>query len=69
MVRDVLVGDEAVSCRLPALPLVLFIKIEISVPHSKLVELEFLGWAQVHMFLKINSIGDYDMCLDKNDHF
>ena len=47
MVRDVLVGDEAVSCRLPALPLVLFIKMEISVPHSKLVELEFLGWAQV----------------------
>ena len=52
-VRDVLVGDEAVSCRLPALPLVLFIKMEISVPHSKLVELEFLGWAQVHMFFFI----------------
>lgn len=50
MVRNVLVGDEAVCYGLPALPLVLLIKIEISVPHSKLVELEFLGWAQVHMF-------------------
>ena len=49
---------------------------DICEPHSKLVELEFLGWAQVHiffflvhMFLKTNSVGDYDMCLDKNDHF
>ena len=50
MVRNVLGGDEPVSYGLPALPLVLFIKIEIPVPHSRLVELEFLGWAQVHMF-------------------
>lgn len=59
MVRDELVGDEAVSCKVTCITSGTFYQDRDIMPHSKLVELEFLGWAQVHMFLKKNSIGSY----------